>query len=355
MNHTNGTSRGPVRAWIDLSNSPHPVLFEPIVEELRSLGNDVILTARDHAQTVALAAERWPDVRVVGARAPRSRLGKARAVAGRAAALARFARGQKIDVAVSHNSYAQAVAARSLRIPCVTAMDYEYQPANHIAFRFADRVVVPRDFPGRMLRTCGARPRKVLRYEGFKEEVYLHRFRPNPSVLAELGLEPDETFFVARPSPAGAAYHQFENPAFERALAQVLGRERTRVVLLPRRPEDVRSYAGIPAERQIVPERAIDTRSLLHYATALLGAGGTMNREAALLGTPVFGMYAGRLAALDRRLIQEGRLRPLADDPAQFEAELTQLANGSRTREPPQLTRHVLDRFLEAILTPVAR
>jgi predicted glycosyltransferase len=80
-----------------------------------------------------------------------------------------------------------------------------------------------------------------------------------------------------------------------------------------------------------------------------------MNREAALLGTPVFGMYAGRLAALDQRLIREGRLRPLTDDQVQFEAELTALAARGRKREAPRLTRHVLDRFLEAILSPVRR
>jgi predicted glycosyltransferase len=351
MNDTNGTPHVPVRVWIDLSNSPHPILFEPIVEELRAGGNEVVLTARDHAQTVALAAERWPEVRVIGARSPSGRSAKARAVAGRAAELWRFGRGERIDVAVSHNSYAQTVAARALRIPCVTAMDYEYQPANHIAFRFADRVVVPEDFPERMLRLSGARARKVWRYSGFKEEVYLHRFRPDPGVLDELGLERGEPFFVGRPSPAGAAYHQFENPLFDKALAQVLGRKDARVVLLPRRPEDVRAYDGVPPERRIVPERAVDTRSLLHYARALLGAGGTMNREAALLGTPVFGMYAGRLAALDRRLIREGRLRPLPEDPVQFEAELSALSNGRPKAEAPRLGRHVLDRFLEAILT----
>jgi predicted glycosyltransferase len=344
-----------MRIWIDLSNSPHPILFEPIVNELQAAGHDVLLTARDHAQTVDLAKERWPETRVIGARAPRGRGAKARAVAGRALALARFARRERIDAAASHNSYAHAVAARMLRIPCVTAMDYEYQPANHIAFRFADRVVVPDDFPQRMLRLEGARSRKVWRYSGFKEEVYLHGFEPDPSVLEELGLSPGEPFIVARPSPAGAAYHQFENPLFDVALAQVLERADTRVVLLPRRPEDVREYAGVPAERQIVPKRAVDTRSLLHYARALLGAGGTMNREAALLGTPVFGMYAGRLAALDRRLIREGRLRPLADDPARFQAELSELTNGTAARQAPQLSRHVLDRFLEAITTPVAR
>jgi predicted glycosyltransferase len=351
MNATSAISGAPLRVWVDLSNSPHPILFEPIVDELRADGHEVVLTARDHAQTVALATERWPEVRVIGARSPKGRAAKSRAVAGRAAALAWFGRRERIDVAVSHNSYAQAVAARALRIPCVTAMDYEYQPANHIAFRFADRVVVPDDFPQRMLRLEGARPKKVWRYSGFKEEVYLHRFRPDPSVLDELGLERDEPFFVGRPSPAGAAYHQFENPLFDSALAQVLGREDARVVFLPRRPEDVRAYDGVPAERRIVPERAVDTRSLLHYARALLGAGGTMNREAALLGTPVFGMYAGRLAALDRRLIREGRLRPLPEDPVRFEAELSALSNGRPKAEAPPLDRHVLDRFLEAILT----
>src|SRR4051812_18222368 len=348
-------TRMTMRIWIDLSNSPHPILFEPIVDELRGAGHEVTLTARDHAQTVPLARERWPEMRVIGGRAPSGRGAKGRAVAGRAMALARFARGERFDVAVSHNSYAQAVAARALRIRCVTAMDYEYQPANHIAFRFANRVLVPEDFPQHMLRLEGARPGKIWRYSGFKEEVYLQRFEPDPSVLGELGLDPAEPFLVARPSPAGAAYHQFENPAFDQALAQSLEHAGTRVVLLPRRAEDVRDYTGLPAERRIVPKRAVDTRSLLHYARALLGAGGTMNREAALLGTPVFGMYAGRLAALDRRLIREGRLRPLSDDPATFEAELTQLAHAGRQREAPRLTRHVLDRFLHAILSPVTR
>jgi hypothetical protein len=343
-------SRSPLRVWIDLANSPHPILFEPIVRELRDAGHDVVLTARDHAQTVALARSRWPDVRVIGERSPGGRAAKGAAVAGRARALVRFARATSIDVAVSHNSYAHAVAARVLGIPCMTAMDYEYQPANHIAFRFADRVLVPEDFPSRQLRLQGAKRAKVARYSGFKEEVYLHGFVPDPAVLEELGIERDEPFFVGRPSPAGATYHQFENTLFDRVLAHVLRREAAKVVLLPRRPEDVQQHTGISAERQIVPTRPVDSRSLMYYAAALLGAGGTMNREAALLGTPVFGMYAGRLAALDRRLIREGRLRPLGDDAEHLESELTGLAKRRDARHAPTPTRHVLDRFLETIL-----
>src|SRR5205823_14310735 len=119
-------------------------------------------------------------------------------------------------------SYAATVASRIAGIPCVTAMDYEHQPANHVAFRCANRVLVPEALPARRIRTQGARPTKVWRYRGFKEELYLHRFSPDPSVLDELGISPDEPFFVARPGPRGATYHAFENPLFDTVLGRVL-------------------------------------------------------------------------------------------------------------------------------------
>jgi predicted glycosyltransferase len=344
-----------LRVWIDFANSPHPVLFAPIAEELERRGHEVVLSARDHAQTVELARQRWPGVQVIGGKSPPGRAAKLSMIAGRAKALARFARAHEVDVAVSHNSYAAAVAARIARVPCVTAMDYEFQPANHIAFRAANRVLVPEDFPARRLRAEGGTTRKVWRYRGFKEEVYLHGFSPDPSVLDQLGLSEGEPFFVARPSPQGAAYHQFENPLFDRALSRTLEREDARVVLLPRRPEDLAPYAAVPATRKIVPSVPVDTRSLLHFAAALLGAGGTMNREAALLGTPVFTLYAGRMAALDRRLIEEGRLHLLGDDLNGFEAKLANLANGGSRPASRPLTSHVLDRFLEAIETPLGK
>ena len=338
----------PLRIWVDLANSPHPVLFEPIVAALEGLGHEVVISVRDHAQTLALAEQRWPRIHVIGERSPAGVAGKIGSIGRRARDLFRFARRQELDVAASHNSYAQTVAARALRIPCLTAMDYEHQPASHVAFRCADRVLVPEDFPRRALRRQGARPHKVWRYRGFKEEVYLHRFAPDPSVLTELGLEEGDPFVVARPSPQGAAYHQFANPLFDKALTRVL-LDRTKVVLLPRKAEDAHRYAqtGNPP---IVPETPVDTRSLLYYARALLGAGGTMNREAAVLGTPVFGIFVGRLGALDRRLIREGRMNQLTEG---FDGyELSQLAASGDQPAPATVSSHVLDRFVEAIVTP---
>jgi predicted glycosyltransferase len=349
------SSRALRRVWIDLANSPHPVLFEPIVEELEHGGHEVVISARDHAQTLALARQRWSDVHVVGGGSPGGPAAKLRVVLARASALARFARDREIDVAVSHNSYAQTVAARLVGLPCVTAMDYEYQPANHVAFRFANRILVPDDFPSRMLRVEGGTKAKAWRYRGFKEEVYLHRFEPDPSVLSQLGLEEGEPFFVARPSPQGATYHQFENPLFDRAIGWLLDHDWGKVVFLPRRPEDLTPFAHAPPDRRIVPPGPVDTRSLVYYATAMLGAGGTMNREAALLGTFVVSLYAGRLAALDQRLVREGRLRVITEDFDEVRAKLEGLASQPGTHAPPRLTSHVLDRFIEAIVTPFRR
>src|SRR3954451_16074577 len=131
MSETFRTELPSLRILVDLANSPHAGVFEPSVAELRSMGHQVVLTARDHAQTVALARERWPDVRVIGGGSPLGRSAKAREVVRRAAALVRFANDQRFDVAVSHNSYAQAVAARLAGVAAITAMDYEHQPANH--------------------------------------------------------------------------------------------------------------------------------------------------------------------------------------------------------------------------------
>ena len=136
-----------MKVWLDLSNSPHPLLFAPVACRLQSNGDEVLVTARDNAQTVQLARERWPEVVVIGGESPRGRAAKLTTLKRRVTDLRRWAVGLRPDVALSHNSYAQIVVARSLGIPAVTAMDFEHQPANHLAFRLATRVIAPEVLP----------------------------------------------------------------------------------------------------------------------------------------------------------------------------------------------------------------
>jgi uncharacterized protein len=300
-----------VRVWVDLANSPHVPLFQPIVTHLRARGWEVELTARDHAQTLALARGRWPEVTVVGGESPDGRVRKGVSIAKRARELRRLARRRSLDVALSHGSYAQIVAARAAGVPAVTMMDYEHQPANHLSFRLARRVIVPRAFPDRQLRRFGAGPGKVIRYEGFKEELYLRDFTPDRNVLTELALEPQRVIAVFRPPPEGALYHRHANARFTELLHRARERDDVQVVLLPRTGTQSNAYRQLADV--VIPPRPVDGRSLLAWADVAIGAGGTMNRESALLGTPTYTVFAGPLAAVDRELIHTGRLRDLRD------------------------------------------
>ena len=212
---------------------------------------------------------------------------------------------------MSHGSYAQVLAARIGDVPAVTMMDYEFQPANHISFRLADRVVVPTLFPEAALRRFGARERKVVRYEGFKEELYLGPFQATEDILNQLGLDPSRVIAVMRPPPQGALYHRSGNDRFERLLADAAARKDVQVVVLPRTADHAAAYSG--RSGVIVPARAVDGRSLLAHADLIIGAGGTMNREAAILGTPAYTVFSGRLAAVDAELMRRGLMYDLRD------------------------------------------
>src|SRR3712207_1059148 len=166
--------------WIDLANSPHVPLFRALAEEFRARGHEVEVTAREFAQTVKLAEAAGLHPEVIGRHGGARLSGKAVNIVGRAWALARWARGKRFGLAVGHNSYSQVLAARASGLRVVTSMDYEYQPANHLAFRLASRLIVPESFPEEALKRFGARPGRVMRYGGIKEDVYLSDFEPDP-------------------------------------------------------------------------------------------------------------------------------------------------------------------------------
>ena len=303
-----------MKIWIDLSNSPHPLLFFPVARELERQGHEVLVTARDNAQTVELARERWQDVVVIGGDSPRGLGAEGRRadaqVAGRCR---RWARANRPDVALSHNSYAQIVAARALRMPILTAMDFEHQPANHLAFRAADTILVPDVLPRRVIRRQGATARKVRPYDGLKEELYLGDFEPDPAVLSQLDLERDgeQALVVLRTPPGRAIYHRFENPLFVEVLKTLGTQPNVRRWSSPASPEQRRMIAALGLPNCVMPDRAIDARSLMYAADLVIGAGGTMTREAALLGVPTFSVFAGKSPAVDRALQSRGRLQRL--------------------------------------------
>jgi uncharacterized protein len=302
-----------MRLWIDLANSPHVPFFKALTKRFVSAGHEIEFTARKFTETVPLARAAGFEPLVVGAHGGRDVSKKAGSIATRAWTLATWARKRKFDLAISHNSYSQILAARALGLKTVTMMDYEYQPANHLAFRLASRIIVPASFPAERLRRYGARAGKVRRYHGTKEDVYLADFQPDPSFsarLCELGVNADNVLVLLRPPAHDALYHRFQNTLFDEALTVLEGRENVQLILLPRNAAQRAEYSG--RERLIVPTAPLDGANLIAASDLVISAGGTINREAAALGVPAASMYAGRWAAVDEELVREGRLQRIS-------------------------------------------
>lgn len=231
----------------------------------------------------------------------------------RAAALVRWGRGRRIDIETSHNSYSQLLAARWLGVPATTTMDYEFQSVNHLAFRLARRVVVPASFPDDALRRFGA-AHKITKYEGIKGQVYLSDFVPQPGFRRTHGLGEDAILAVVRPAADWALYHRrLQNPLpallLER-LPQMPEVPEVEIVYLPRLSSQV-LVRSLDDRRIHIPGRAWDGPALAAAADVVFSAGGTMVREAAVIGTPAYSLFAGTPPAVDRYLAGLGRLTTL--------------------------------------------
>jgi predicted glycosyltransferase len=325
-----------VKIWVDFTNSPHVLVLRPVIDQLRARGHEVEVTARDFAQTIGLCERLGIEHTVIGRHRGSGLAAKAGGLASRSLALARWARPRHFDLAFGHGSNDVTVAAALLRIPRSTMFDYEWATVQHnVNCRLAQAVVVPEAIPPERLYRYGARG-KIRAYAGLKEEYYLADFEPDPEVLTELELDPAQPIAVLRTPPEVSLYHRFENDLFAQVLDRLRGQQ---AVVLPR-TEQQRAELD-RAGGWIVPERAIDAQSLITFADLVVSAGGTMNREAVALGTPVYTIFEGRLGAVDEGLIANGRLKRLTD-PQEVQVAKRANAGPERVRRDPAVLTDLL-------------
>jgi len=302
-----------VRVWVDLTNTAHIYVLRPLVERLAQQGHDVEITARPLSQTVQ-ALEGWGHPHtVIGRHGGAGRAGKARAAVERVAELVKFARGRRFDCALAHGSTDLPVACRLFGIPNTTMFDYEWATTQlGLNCRLASRTLVPDAIPIERLERLGARGDKLVRYPGLKEEYYLYDFEADAGVLEELGLDPARVLCIVRTSPAYALYlGGRESALLPRVLRRLAEDDRTQTVVIARTPEQSNAIDALELPRTVVPRKTVDARSLIALGDLVVSAGGTMNREAAVLGTPVWSIFDGRMGAVDELLVREGRLRTL--------------------------------------------
>jgi predicted glycosyltransferase len=332
-----------MRVWIDITGPAHVLVFRPLVEVLRERGAEVEITTRAFSQNVELLRLHGLEAEAVGRHGGRSRFGKAVTMATRLAALVRWARPRRFDIALAHASHHLTMAGRALRIPSSTTFDYEYATVQHqLGCRAANVVLVPEAIPAERLARYGVRPPKLRQYPGLKEEYYLADFEPDPGVLDRLGLDPERVLVVVRTPSDYALYHRRPSPLFPGLLERLGRAPEVQAVVLARTAEQRAEIASRRLPSLVVPEHAVDAQSLIALSDLVVSAGGTMNREAVALGVPVYTTFGGRIGAVDEALLREGRLRRLTD-PGELELVKRTQRDAGRVRRDPR-------RFLDLLL-----
>jgi predicted glycosyltransferase len=333
-----------MRIWVDLTAPAHPVVFRPLLTRLRSRGHELLVTARDYAQTLELCRMHGIEPKVVGTHGGAAMASKAGSLAGRSARLLRHVRRFEPSLAIAHGSNDLALVSRLLGVPACNTFDYEWATLQHnVGCRLARRVLVPEAIPLDRLGRYGVTAERLRHYPGLKEEYYLSDFEPDRGLLGRLDVDERRIVVVVRPPPDVSLYHRRSNPLYVQVLQHIGHDDGVHAVVIPRTQEQRVALRAMALPSVIVPEGAIDGQSLVALADLVISAGGTMNREAVALGTPVYTTYGGRLGAVDETLIREGRLRPATDVRA---IEIVKQQRGEPTpRRDPDL---LVDLMLEA-------
>ncbi|MBA3770390.1 MAG: DUF354 domain-containing protein [Blastocatellia bacterium] len=345
--------------WIDLDNSPHVPLFVPIIRQYRERGIEVVLTARDHSQTIELLdlAELQNTYAVIGRHHEAGKLAKVGGTLSRAIELASFIRrgSPRPAVAVSHGSRSMVLAAKLLRIPVVSMYDYEFTETK-IFNRFSDVVIVPDAIPDEVLDEINLPKDKRRKYAGIKEELYVNSFVPTPNfrrdLLAEFGIGDahDSIIAVLRPPATTANYHSDKSEVLLDDVLQFLTSAPNVISVIVSRTAGQRAelkerLANVPAarDRTILLEKSVKGLDLAFAADLLISGGGTMNREAALLGVPVYSIFAGRQGALDRSMEADGRIVFIRDARDLSKIRLERRGSATAASLTDRVERFVID------------
>ena len=330
--------------WIDVDNSPHVPLFAPLIKFYRDSGVEVVLTARNHAQTIELLENAGFDrtFEIIGKHYGKNKFNKVRGLLVRARELVSFIKNHKnICVAVSHGSRSMVLAARWLKIPVISMYDYEFTETA-IFNRFSDKVLVPDGIPDETLDAINLPASKRVKYQGLKEELYLNHFQPNKDFWRNftetnnLAISNEKILVALRPPATTANYHNEQSEVLlNELLHYFLSDEKTFTVILPRTGEQKAEIEQtikalkLDESRYFLIDKAINGLDLALHVDLIVSGGGTMNREAVLLGTPVYSIFAGKQGALDAAMENSGSITFIRQ-PADISKIKLRKKNGAR-------------------------
>lgn len=306
INHSDRTATKTI--WLDLDNSPHVPLFRPVISELNSRGIETVITARDFAQTQNLLKFWGMPFKMIGRHGGKNKIKKILNLFARAGQLKSYMKNKQVDLALSHGSRTQLVAARYLGIKSVLMLDYEYTESRIFNY-LSTFLLMPEYIPDSRLKSVNINTGKTVRYPGFKEQLYLSNFSPDPEFREKLGIDKNRILVTIRPAAMTGNYHDsLSEEILLRILGIVTGIDNVHPLLISRTEEDRVFLSENFGERINFLEEVVDGLQLIWNSDLFLSGGGSMNRESALLGVPTYSIFTGRKPYLDEYLQKKGRL-----------------------------------------------
>lgn len=312
-----------MRIWFDADNAPHVLVMRPIAEELENRGHEVRFTARDRSSTCDLLDMYGLDYIRIGGEYGNSFLGKAAGTIIRAFKLRKAMKGWKADVSFGHGSRALPIASHMLGIPSITMYDYEWVDPR-IFNRYCSTILLPDVITPERCREAGIDVSKVKFFPGFKENLYLNDIEPDPTIAEELGLKEDKIKVLLRPPATTAHYHNEEaEKILDALLERLLMDSDVQLVWIPRTPDQNQLLDREIKAEVIIPKRVYPGPQLILACNAVIGGGGTMTREAAILGRKSISFFRGKSGEVDQALSESNALYPITE-PIKF--DIRQLA-----------------------------
>lgn len=291
-----------MKIWIDLTNSPHVNFFAGLIKEWNR-EHDLLLTCRPLANTIELLELYGFPYDVVGKHYGRNKIRKALGFIIRIWQLFVFLRRENIDVAISHSSFYSPVVARLLGVRSIYLNDNEHAEGNRIAFLFADKIMAPEFLGVRELQRQWAKAEKIISYPGVKEGIYLWDYKPNSSSGFKIDDRENRNVIFIRPEPWMAQYYRGKRNFIDNLLIQL--KDTYKIVLLPRDKMQEEYYQQDKYVGVTVLEKSISLADIMENCDFFIGAGGTMTREAAVLGIPTISIYQDQLLQVDEYLIKK--------------------------------------------------
>lgn len=295
--------------WFDFENAPHCWVLKEIISYFHSIGIKTLITARDFSYTIKLSEYLNIKIdKISSYKTPRTKSGKLFSVIARAKELRSFIKVQSIRplIAISHGSRSQALAASSLKIPVISLDDYEYSSRSFNLF--VDLLLTPFPIPK---EAWGSFQKKVIHYPGLKEELYLWNRDNYLNSSIYNGFE-NKINIVFRPEGRFTHYSSIKSKIMQDSIIEHFVKVKdAHIILLARDKIQEKEIEKIFQEKKVlysIPKNVLNGPSLLYNADLVIGGGGTMTREAGILGTPSYSFFGGQLGHVDKYLVMQNKL-----------------------------------------------